>query len=241
VAGELQSFAISPSYGGPTPHHRTREKYLRQMPGRLVARPPTRGKRAFCLTLSTREQHIAREATSNIAPTRRSSPHGDGLMTSTAKRTARAGLTKPRQGALLQQIEAPFSGKFFNEFVVRPKQIARGDQQSVAQEKDYRGCRWAILPELADSILLCATEMTKRADMDASPSARMIKRSRNTSRKTKRSSSSAVRGKKAYQLPSSMFRGGPSEALGAENVRQKCRLPRSQRSGGHPPLHRLST
>src|SRR5450759_1723881 len=69
VAGELQSFAISPSYGGPYAGIiATREKYIRQMPGRLVGQTTdSRGNRAFCLTLSTREQHIRHEkATSNI-------------------------------------------------------------------------------------------------------------------------------------------------------------------------------
>ncbi len=69
VAGELQSFAIAPSYGGPYAGViATREKYVRQLPGRLVGQTTdSRGNRAFCLTLSTREQHIRREkATSNI-------------------------------------------------------------------------------------------------------------------------------------------------------------------------------
>src|ERR1035438_7077583 len=58
VAGELQSFAISPSYGGPYAGIiATRERFVRQMPGRLVGQTvDTRGNRAFCLTLSTREQ-----------------------------------------------------------------------------------------------------------------------------------------------------------------------------------------
>ncbi|MBV8865766.1 MAG: aminomethyl-transferring glycine dehydrogenase subunit GcvPA, partial [Acidobacteriaceae bacterium] len=69
VVGELQSFAISPSYGGPYAGIiAAREKYIRQLPGRLVGETTdAAGRRAFCLTLATREQHIRREkATSNI-------------------------------------------------------------------------------------------------------------------------------------------------------------------------------
>ena len=69
VVGELQSFAISPSYGGPyVGIIAAREKYIRQLPGRLVGETTdAAGHRAFCLTLATREQHIRREkATSNI-------------------------------------------------------------------------------------------------------------------------------------------------------------------------------
>ncbi|MGH9674037.1 MAG: aminomethyl-transferring glycine dehydrogenase subunit GcvPA, partial [Bryobacteraceae bacterium] len=69
VAGELQSFAHPPSYGGPYAGViATRERFIRQMPGRLVGQTKdSQGRRAFCLTLSTREQHIRREkATSNI-------------------------------------------------------------------------------------------------------------------------------------------------------------------------------
>jgi glycine dehydrogenase subunit 1 len=69
VVGELQSFAISPSYGGPFAGIiASKEKYMRQLPGRLAGQAlDSRGNRAFCLTLATREQHIRREkATSNI-------------------------------------------------------------------------------------------------------------------------------------------------------------------------------
>jgi glycine dehydrogenase subunit 1 len=174
VVGELQSFAISPSYGGPYAGIiATREKYIRQLPGRLVGETTDLdGRRAFCLTLATREQHIRREkATSNICT-------NQALLALMAtvfmavygrkglRELAEQNLAKAHY--LASKLQLKFESPFFNEFVARtngrsPQQINDG----LAEQKIIGGLALdRFYPELKDCILLCATEMSKREDMD---------------------------------------------------------------------------
>ncbi len=174
VAGELQSFAISPSYGGPYAGIiATKEKFIRQMPGRLVGQTvDSRGNRAFCLTLATREQHIRREkATSNICTNQALiALMATVFMTVYGKQGLRelAEQNLAKAHYLAGKLKPRFSGKFFNEFVMRaegrsPEEI----NKALLKKKIVGGLPLGrFYPELADCILLCATETTKRADMD---------------------------------------------------------------------------
>ena len=69
VVGDIQTLGIPMNFGGATAGFiACKEKFMRQMPGRLAGRTVDKnGNQAFCLTIQTREQHIKREkATSNI-------------------------------------------------------------------------------------------------------------------------------------------------------------------------------
>ena len=69
VVGDIQTLGIPMEFGGPHAGFiACREKFMRQIPGRLAGRTvDADGNPAYCLTIQTREQHIKREkATSNI-------------------------------------------------------------------------------------------------------------------------------------------------------------------------------
>ena len=174
VAGELQSFAISPSYGGPFAGIiATREKFVRQMPGRLVGQTiDTRGNRAFCLTLATREQHIRREkATSNICTNQALiALMATVFMTVYGKQGLRelAEQNLAKAHYLARRVKARFCGKFFNEFVVQTESKPPVEINKALMRKKIIGglALDRFYPELADCLLLCATEMSRRTDMD---------------------------------------------------------------------------
>ncbi len=172
VAGELQSFAISPSYGGPFAGIiATKEKYMRQMPGRIVGETrDTRGNRAFCLTLAAREQHIRREkATSNICTNQALiALMATVFMTVYGKQGLRelAEQNLAKAHYLAAKLPLRFSGPFFNEFVVSAKSPDAANQ-SLLDRKIIGGLPLRrYYPELESTMLLCATEMSRREDLD---------------------------------------------------------------------------
>jgi glycine dehydrogenase subunit 1 len=171
VAGELQSFAIPPSYGGPYAGIiAAKEKFLRQMPGRLVGETKdSRGARAFCLTLATREQHIRREkATSNICTNQALiALMATVFMTVYGKQGLRelAEQNLAKSHYLATKLKPRFSGPFFNEFVA-----ATSDEvnKALLKKKIIGGLPLReFYPELSDCALWCATEMSRREHMDA--------------------------------------------------------------------------
>jgi len=179
VVGELQSFAISPSYGGPFAGIiAAREKYIRQLPGRLAGETTDAdGHRAYCLTLATREQHIRREkATSNICTNQAllalmatvfMSLYGkEGL-----RELAQQNLSKAHY--LAGKLPLQFEGPFFNEFVARTDSKSPDAVNAELLEKKIVGGLplERFYPELKNCMLLCATEMSKRQDMDLVASA----------------------------------------------------------------------
>ncbi|MBO6938992.1 MAG: aminomethyl-transferring glycine dehydrogenase subunit GcvPA [Deltaproteobacteria bacterium] len=131
--GEGQALAVPPQFGGPgVGLFACRQKFVRQMPGRLVGETVDEtGKRCFVLTLSTREQHIRRDrATSNICTNHGLIALAFAIRTAMLGRSGfeQAGKTCLRAAAYLETklkdldgYELPYGAPTFNEVVVRRK------------------------------------------------------------------------------------------------------------------------
>lgn len=176
VCGEAQSFGIPMAFGGPSLGVFTfKKKYLRSVPGRLVGETlDQNGRRSYCLTLATREQHIRRErATSNICSnqglnTLRTLIYMSLLGGKGLKKLAQINYNsceylkeKLRSIGCRVVFEAPT----FNEFVVKyPKSFdykrvcSNGFHPGVKLEDSYK--------ELTDCYLVAVTETLKKDDLD---------------------------------------------------------------------------
>jgi glycine dehydrogenase subunit 1 len=180
VVAEGQSFGVPVSFGGPyVGLFATREKYARQIPGRLVGVAYDReGRRGFVLTLATREQHIRREkATSNIctneglialAATIYMTTMGRRGIEEVAAQCAQKTAYARRQIAALEGYALPYSAPVFNEFVVRAPSNAESLLRRLASEQNLTGglALSRYFPDRPNDLLICVTETIKRADIE---------------------------------------------------------------------------
>jgi glycine dehydrogenase subunit 1 len=181
VAAEGQSLGNALNFGGPhVGLFASRDKFVRQMPGRLVGETvDSDGRRGWVLTLSTREQHIRREkATSNICTNSglcalAFTIHLALLGEAGLKRIAR--LNHAAAVALAERLERiPGVGlvtqNFFNEFAVRLPRPAGDVVEVLAHKGVLAGVPvsrfYSERAELADLLLVAATEMTTAEDLD---------------------------------------------------------------------------
>jgi len=179
VAMEAQSFGVPLSFGGPYAGViATKERFVRQIPGRLVGETRDRnGKRGFVLTLSTREQHIRREkATSNICTNQAlialmanifMTTYGrEGLKDLARQNLAKAAYARKKFAANAKLL---FDGApRFNEFVVQTKEDPYVLSHRLADKKIIGGFPLVkFYPELGNAAVWCCTEMNTREQIDA--------------------------------------------------------------------------
>jgi glycine dehydrogenase subunit 1 len=180
VVGEGQGIGNALNFGGPyVGLFATKQKYLRQMPGRLCGETvDAEGKRGFVLTLSTREQHIRRDkATSNICTNSglcclAFSAHMTLLGELGLQRLAEANHARACQ---LADALAGVPGvevlneSFFNEFTIRLPRPAAEVVEALAQQGIMAGVPVSRLepgrPDLASLLVVAATETVTEGDI----------------------------------------------------------------------------
>ena len=180
---EAQSFGVPLGFGGPyVGVIATREKFVRQIPGRLVGQTTDKdGERGFVLTLSTREQHIRREkATSNICT-------NQGLMALVAtiymcvygkqglRDLATQNLAKAEYAkqAFAKSAKVLFPGApTFNEFTVQTNGDAKTINDKLLEQQIVGGFPLKkFYPELGNAAVWCCTELIAKAQIDAAAKA----------------------------------------------------------------------
>jgi glycine dehydrogenase subunit 1 len=182
VVGEGQSFGNALSFGGPyVGLFATRQKYVRQMPGRLVGETvDAEGKRGFVLTLSTREQHIRREkATSNICTNSglcvlAFTIHLSLLGEAGLRRLARINHANAVKLAdMLSEVPGVevLNKTFFNEFTIRLPKEASNVIHQLARKGVHGGVAASVLewepPELRNLVIVASSEVNTDEDRAA--------------------------------------------------------------------------
>ena len=178
AVGEAQSFGNAIAYGGPhVGFIATTDEQLRRIPGRLVGRTLDKdGRTAYVLTLQAREQHIRRErATSNICTNQ---AHCALVATIYLAALGKTGLRDVAAHNLMRTNElraavaaiggcaVRFTAPVFNEFVLRVPGSASGVLAALQTRGIIGGLDLGrFYPDLADCILMNATELTTPAQI----------------------------------------------------------------------------
>ena len=174
VVGEGQSLGVGLNFGGPyVGLFATRQKYVRQMPGRLCGETvDAEGRRGFVLTLSTREQHIRRDkATSNICTNAGLCCLAFSIHMTMLGQTGLARLAQVNHANAVALADAlggaVLNRTFFNEFTVRVKGSAAALVETMAARGVLGGVPVSrLLPEagLDDLLLVASSEVNTDAD-----------------------------------------------------------------------------
>lgn len=177
--GEGQAWGIPTQFGGPYVGFMVvREQLKRHMPGRLVGETiDVDGKRAYVLTLATREQHIRRgKATSNIctnealialAANMYLSLMGKEGLREVATQCAQKTAYLRKKLAAIDSVELPFNGPVYNELVIRTPLPAMGVLAALEREKILGGIPLGPFYEGHDrDFLVAVTELNTREQID---------------------------------------------------------------------------
>ncbi len=178
VIGEGQVLGSPMNFGGPLLGlFATKQEHVRKMPGRVIGMTKdSQGKRAFCMTLQTREQHIRRsKATSNICSNEAlmaiaASAYLSILGKEGLRTLARMNIARARELmnsiADIKGFESPlFDAYHFNEFVIKPPVKPEKLNKVLFRKGMIGGLPLGEhIGDLADCMLLCTTEMNSDED-----------------------------------------------------------------------------